>query len=285
MEIVVRVPGSCGELVQGSLSGEPFLVTCPIDCYTEVRISDAIDGIHGLGRKSLNALERTMIFLGEETFPWGLQLLSDLPHGKGMASSSADIGAVVAGVSLAYGIPLSSNQMLQIAAAIEPTDGIFLPSVVRLNYLAGVVQETFPVMPALRLTIFDFGGEIDTIVFNQQTDIKKKTASKERLMERALALLRNGTEEGIAEAATISAFAHQSILPKLELKNIFTAAQEMGALGISIAHSGTVIGILWNSRASSNCLNRGIARIMKYFPQLSFVRQARLIAGGIYRIR
>ena len=40
MEIVVRVPGSCGELVQGFAGGEPFLGTCPIDRYTTVQVSD-----------------------------------------------------------------------------------------------------------------------------------------------------------------------------------------------------------------------------------------------------
>ncbi len=33
MELIVRVPGSCGEIMQGYWQGEPFLVTCPIDRY------------------------------------------------------------------------------------------------------------------------------------------------------------------------------------------------------------------------------------------------------------
>ena len=37
--IKVKVPGSCGEIVQGTESGRPFLITCPINCYTEVRVT------------------------------------------------------------------------------------------------------------------------------------------------------------------------------------------------------------------------------------------------------
>ena len=61
MELMVRVPGSCGELLQGMKAGNPFLVTCPVGSYTTVRISDALSGIHGLGRKSLMALEAASI--------------------------------------------------------------------------------------------------------------------------------------------------------------------------------------------------------------------------------
>ena len=284
MEIVVRVPGSCGELVQGSLSGKPFLVTCPIDCYTEVRVSDSIQGIHGLGRKSLTALERTMSILSEEEFPWGLQLTSCLPHGKGMASSSADIGAVAAAVSLSYGIPLSSHQILQIASDIEPTDGVFLPGIVRMDYIAGEVQEQFPALPALQLAVFDTGGEIDTIVFNQQANLATQIKKKEALMKSALKLLRQGTDQSVAEAATISALAHQSILPKDRLKEIWGFAQREGALGICVAHSGTVLGLLWHSKAEESELNGAVAHIASRFPHISFLRRARLIAGGTYRI-
>ena len=36
MELIVRVPGSCGEVMQGFWQGRPFLVTCPIDRYSTV---------------------------------------------------------------------------------------------------------------------------------------------------------------------------------------------------------------------------------------------------------
>ena len=65
MELTVRVPGSCGELLQGMKAGNPFLVTCPVGSYTTVRISDTLAGIHGLGRKSLMALEKTLTSLGK----------------------------------------------------------------------------------------------------------------------------------------------------------------------------------------------------------------------------
>lgn len=285
MEIVVRVPGSCGELVQGSLAGKSFLVTCPIDCYTEVRISDAIEGIHGLGRKSLMSLVRTMSLLGKEEFPFGIQLTSELPHGKGMASSSADISAVASAVSIACGIPLSFHQILQLASAIEPTDGTFLPNIVRLDYLSGEIIEHFSHIPTFQISIFDTGGEIDTVMFNQQEDLTERVAQKEFFMRKALNLLRQGTDESIAEAATISALAHQNILHKDHLSEILEFVKREGALGVCIAHSGTVLGVLWhNNESEKTDLNNYAMRIAAKFPHLTYIKQTHLIPGGIYRI-
>ena len=67
MELTVRVPGSCGELVQGWLRGEPFLVTCPIDRYTRVRVSGELQGLRGLGEKARRALGLTLNTLGGGT--------------------------------------------------------------------------------------------------------------------------------------------------------------------------------------------------------------------------
>jgi len=36
---LVRCPGTCGEWVQGARNGIPFLVDCPIDRFSEVRVS------------------------------------------------------------------------------------------------------------------------------------------------------------------------------------------------------------------------------------------------------
>lgn len=39
MGLSVKIPGSCGELVQGMIDDIPFLVTCPISMYTKASIT------------------------------------------------------------------------------------------------------------------------------------------------------------------------------------------------------------------------------------------------------
>ena len=55
MELIVRVPGSCGEIMQGSWQGEPFLVTCPIDRYSTVTIRPGTGQLLGGGTKAETA--------------------------------------------------------------------------------------------------------------------------------------------------------------------------------------------------------------------------------------
>lgn len=153
MEIVIRVPGSCGELIQGVLSDGPFLITCPIDCYAAVRISDRFTGWYGMGSKAKSAMKRTLVLLGEKEFPWGIRLESELPQGKGMSSSSADIAATAVGVAQALGYELSAADILREAAAIEPTDGIFCEGIVRMNSMTGTLLAQYPVLPSVRLSV------------------------------------------------------------------------------------------------------------------------------------
>ena len=130
LDVTVRVPGSCGELLQGWHHGEPFLVTCPIARYTTVRAAASLQGLIGLGEKARCALQLYLREAGIEKFPFGMQLTSELPRGKGMASSSADIAAVLAAASQALGQPLAPEAILHLAVQVEPTDAVFLPGIV-----------------------------------------------------------------------------------------------------------------------------------------------------------
>ena len=71
LDVTVRVPGSCGELLQGWHRGEPFLVTCPIARYTTVRAAASLQGLIGLGEKARCALQLYLREAGIEKFPFG----------------------------------------------------------------------------------------------------------------------------------------------------------------------------------------------------------------------
>ena len=93
MKIVVKMRGTCGELAQGFYRGEPILITCPIEKFSTVTISDEFAGVEGLGEKSLAMLDKVLKIFGATNFKFGVRLTSELPRGKGMASSSADLAA------------------------------------------------------------------------------------------------------------------------------------------------------------------------------------------------
>ncbi len=54
-----HVPCTCGELVQGVLEGEPFLVSCPIDRYSRVRVCVGSPGQRG--EVGLSGLDQAVV--------------------------------------------------------------------------------------------------------------------------------------------------------------------------------------------------------------------------------
>ena len=242
MKITVRVPGSCGELIQGMAGGEPFLGVCPIDRYTTVQISDDFSGLSGLGGKSRQALGLALAKAGKTAFPYGIRLESELPQGKGMASSSADIAAVAAGVFEALNVPWTPAGLLEIAARIEPTDGTFFQGIVVLNQVTGRVLDRFAYVPPLRGAIFDLGGTVDTCTFHQEAGM---TVDSLGLLTEFRRAMQAQQAERVAHMATKSAFLNQELLYKQELMQIWQMGQAADACGINAAHSGTVVGVWW----------------------------------------
>ena len=283
MDMTVRVPGSCGELVQGWVDGEPFLVTCPIEMYTTVRVSDRIEGLHGLGRKSLRALELVLELLGKESFPWGMELTSELPHGKGMASSSADIAAVAAAAGFAFGRALTPQEILSLAVRIEPTDGVFFPSVVRMNQVTGTILEAYPAMPRFAIAVFDTGGTVDTVALHRSRSSLadgRRRAIAERPWCDVFPLLQQDAV-AVARAATQSAAWQDDVLPKPQFLPFVDAAKRAGALGVCAAHSGTVLGALFPPELPEPAVERAVACIRADVPALAFLCRTRLRPGGI----
>lgn len=246
MEYVVKAPGSCGELIQGRVSGNSFLVTCPINRFSYV-IARSGKLCTVLPPKAEEAMKRTKRYIGVNA-EVDLRLFSEVYVGKGMASSSADIAAICMGTALVCGRVLTQKELGMLTVSIEPTDATFFPGIVQWDYHHGNFLYSLGSVNGLYFCIFDEGGEIDTDVFNRRTDLAELRQKQESEMERALHLLTEGILNKnfcqIGRATTISAFANQAILPKVYLEEFYNDAMRLGAVGVTIAHSGTVYAAL-----------------------------------------
>ncbi|MBI4506101.1 MAG: GHMP kinase, partial [Chloroflexi bacterium] len=80
----VWLPGTCGELVQGAIGGQPFLVSCPIDVYARVAVELA-PGVPLVAPadapKAAAALRATLAHCGAAALGGRLTLDSPLPRG------------------------------------------------------------------------------------------------------------------------------------------------------------------------------------------------------------
>lgn len=230
MTIAVKMRGTCGELAQGFYRGEPILITCPIEKFSTAVVSDEWSGVDGLGAKSLLMLEKVLRLCGVCKLPFGVRLTSELPAGKGMASSSADMAAVAQAVAKFFGRELSPDTLGRLCAEVEPTDGIFYSGVVAMNPLTGRLIRRLKVQEAFQVAVFDYGGTVDTLKLNRRSDFQIP------------ALVDDGIDFALTEK---SAQANQSILPKRGLIELMDFAKTIGAVGVNVAHSGTVAGIFF----------------------------------------
>ncbi len=94
-------PGSMGELVQGFREGKEVLISLPIDRYSEMEV---IWQEEKRGKEKRNILWKSEKALEIALREWGMEhlvgqvafrRLREIPEGKGLASSTADIAALL----------------------------------------------------------------------------------------------------------------------------------------------------------------------------------------------
>jgi L-threonine kinase len=286
----VRAPGVCGELAQGVVEGIHFLVTCPIDFYSRVKVELFSDG-PGIEapedcEKTAAAVRRTLSQLKNAKVRARLTINNPIPRGKGMASSSADLAAAIAATGLALGEELSPNQIAQIALSIEPTDGIMIPGLALFDHRAGIIRESLGPPPPMEIVALDLGGTVDTVQFNMVDRFGRWQAVDEQTTE-ALRLLRKGISEQdpalVGQGASISAQASQNVLAKPRLAEVQDFAKSVGAVGVNVGHSGTIMGVLLDARE-----RRGKSTYVKAkdaFPDADAVYHFRLLGGGVQQVK
>ncbi len=294
MNFTVKSPGSCGELVQGVVDGQPFLITCPIDLYTALTVSDKRVVSSTLAEKSQQALSVTLDYLetglskDEFVRQFSFSYESALPVGKGMASSSADLSAVCQAVAVAQGRELTPDEIADICLAIEPTDGTFYSGIMLFDHVQGKIRRNLGHPPDMAIAILDVGGQVDTLSFHQRTDLVVLNKSKEKEVREATELVVAGLQRGdlslIGQGATLSALANQAILYKPPLESLVRLSSRYGAYGINAAHSGTVLGLMF-SVGQDDKVKACLEEIQGTCPFVSHLKTVRLIGGGVQVMR
>ncbi len=284
-----RVPGVCGELVQGMMDGaDPgvnFLVTCPVDFFARARVTVYENGGGVLAPadcpKAAAALRAALAHLGRTEAGARLELSSPIPRSKGLGSSSADIAATVAAAGLALGTELPPEAIARIALSVEPSDGVMFPGIALFDHIAGRVFESLGPPPPMEIIALDFGGTVDTVRFNA-VDRGALWRSIQDEVNEALRLVKLGIKEqdpgAVGRGATISARASQAVMPKPKLAAVMEFAETVGAVGVNVGHSGTIIGVLLDARQRKGKSAFRMAR--EEFPDAEDVRHFRMLGGG-----
>lgn len=247
-----RCHGTFGELLQGVLPDHErhFLVTLPITHRSYAHFTPLLksEQVYVFPSHKEKALRFTQQLLHRYGLKVGgiLSLQSELPEGKGCASSSADLIATANAIQAACGFSISPDALGLLMASIEPSDGIMYPGIVSFYHREGVLHQSLGTLPPLTIIGVDEGGEVDTVAFNQQPEVYSwhEQCEYERLLLRIKEAIRDQDLSTIGEIATRSALLHQKRSPKMHLELLLGMQQRHRALGVVVAHSGTYIGLL-----------------------------------------
>lgn len=293
MTYYVRAPGTCGEFLQGSIDGQSFLVTCPINRYSYA-LSNVIQPFSkefcALQPKSAQARKLVQELVQQKNKNQicpPVYVRSDILQGKGMASSSADISVTAMATALAMDYDLSLKELEQICLSVEPTDASFYQGVTQFDYIKGTISQPLGMCPPLKILVFDEGGSIDTVSFNKQADLQNKILEKESIIQESFDLFKQGLithdVKLIGQAATLSAFGNQRILYKPNLYDFHDVGNSYNSVGTITAHSGTIVGLLFpvDYGRIDDCKNE----ILRKLPQLTYVDTVETTNEGLTYIK
>lgn len=294
MKLLIKTPGTCGELVQGIKGGQNFQITCPIDLFSTVILDfdlrEKKDGFNRVSLLSKSELAFKKAFsyfhVKKDELPVRISTHLDIPPEKGMASSSADIVGILSGIFYHFEGKIDMEKIARMALSIEPTDGIMYPEIVVFDYLQkGLIERLAPPHPSLlKILVVDPGGAVNTLAFNRRKDLSPIRSSYSKDTEKAYRLVKEGLLRNdmnlLGEGSILSALCNQKVLFKKDLEEVIDFSIHRGAVGVNVAHSGTVFGILLPpDYHSTEELKKGLQIIFGEDHSLIFY-ETRLVAGG-----
>jgi uncharacterized protein involved in propanediol utilization len=249
---VGSAPGTFGELLQGVLDGLPadFLVTLPIvrGSHATFRFDrTATEILVNPSSRQKSARLAAHLLADHGVLGGGdLTIQSTLPDGKGLGSSSSDLVATARAVAMALGVSLSPTTIEELLRQIEPSDGLMYSGVVAFYHREVRLLAQLGAPPPLTVVGVDEGGEVDTISFNRLP--KPYNEDERREYSRLLVAVRNAVRSGdvrtIGRVASRSAVLSQRMRARPLLREMLVMCRSVDGLGVVVAHSGTVMGIL-----------------------------------------
>jgi uncharacterized protein involved in propanediol utilization len=170
-----------------------------------------------------------------------------------MGASTSDVVAAIRAVANWYGVELALADIARLSILAEvASDSIMVEDrVVLFAQRDGVVlANLYGDMPSMIVVGCLAGGQrtVDTLTLPPA----EYNADELALFERLLEDLRHGVTAGdlrlVGKVATESARINQRFLPKPELDTLAGIAAACDAVGVQVAHSGSVAGILFDAR-------------------------------------
>ncbi|HEU4883657.1 MAG TPA: hypothetical protein VFT45_15460 [Longimicrobium sp.] len=276
-----RIHAHHGEIVQGMFyssdgSVEHGLVTLPCTLFrTAVRFRPLRSGpltVEPGDRSRARAAARlTLDALGRTGWGGAIRIESSVPVQWGCGSSTTDVLATIRAVADAFGAVLEPAWIAGLAVAAETASDslMFGPgrAVLFAQRRGRVLLDLGGPLPAVRVLGFNTEGEHGVATLTLPP--VPYSAWEIEAYRAVLGLLRRAVERQdpglLGRVATASTLIMQRHRPKRHMPELLRLAREAGALGVQVAHSGTVAGFLFEPGAGAadriECARAGLRRL------------------------
>ncbi|MFJ8080057.1 kinase [Streptomyces sp. NPDC096205] len=219
------------------------------------------------------ALRAAHLTLKACTGPAGghLELTGDVPPGRGFGSSTSDVLAATRAVQDALQGALTPETVARIAVQAESaSDSLMFPdTAVLFAQREGEVLENFGhSLPPLQVLGFgsrpDLGGRgVDTLTLPPPDHTRAELEIFTELRSTLREAIDTKDPSLVGEVATASTLLNQRHLPVPDLDALLAVAEHTDALGLQVAHSGDVAGLLYDPGSEA------------------YVQEARLLLRGL----
>lgn len=269
-----------GELFQGQIEDEAnqrhrCLLSLPCEAlYSEaILVPDLttvlrVDPEHK--HKAKRVVELTFEYLNTAVRGGMLRIESTVPEAKGYGSSTADCVAAAQAAAHAFNQCLSQEELARLVVHAEvASDNFMFQRAVLFAHREGVVLEDYARnLPSLEVIGIDTATEshVDTLEYPPAIYSWRQLQSFKTLTSALRRAIRQSDVRLLGRVATASASINEIFLPKPMFKEIRRIADAIGALGVSVAHSGTILSVLLDIKDSKR--EQKIDQLQRYLSQL-----------------
>ena len=268
---------SFGEIIQGRKSdGTDFLVTIPIDlwsiCNLKVMERHGPVAVHCELEKSKKVAEVILSKLDIATgYELHISFNRNIPVGKSLSSSTADMLSTLRALQEVFGFLLRPKAVSAIFREIEPHDGIMYKSSVIYNHRKGLLLEDLDYIPAFKIIVLDFGGNVDSVAYNKELSFSEDISQKyDTLYQECQKAYEKKDDHRIARCAT------KSLQINLETNNdplrasVLKHYRDFGATGAINTHSGTCVGLIYPAETSDTVLETTAEKVGRHYGLSTF---------------
>lgn len=246
-------PGTCGELVQGYIGKNEYISSYCIDLYSRATVSEKKSSkkfSRPRKSKSIEASSLVFEYFGlnkNQVDNLHISIKSNIPIGKGMASSTADIGACIMATLDYLDKDMKADEISRLVAKIEATDSIFYPEVCIFDPIKGEKRESLGYLPYKRILILEPENRINTMKMRGHKEYYKFLRENKSITKKSFEMIRDGIKKQdknlLRKACENSAIANENIKKTPYLRELIKISRECECGFLNISHTGTVIGI------------------------------------------